>query len=314
MDRHQPPVPLAYHRGVPQELNELPHSDGDERGEDLAAIRDALGKSVMEATDTAVVALGDSLRLIRSFPERSVSLILCDPPYHSTHKANIVGDRAFTRDQRFVEWLKSYADEWQRILRSSGTVYVFCSSRMSSRIEVALSEVFLPVSNITWTKPNEPGYDGWKGKTKKESLRQWYPHSERVLVFEQGAYGAHKATRWTPLSACLREHRQATGLTAKELTEAVGAYGTVNHGGAVSNWETGRNIPSRQQYALVVEALGMAGAVSNLPPYNDLVRPLNLSKDMAFTDIWDFPSVRPYKGKHPAGEAPKPAHPHHFSV
>ena len=270
------------------------------RDADFLRIREALGASVVDETEMSVVALGDSLEMLRSLPDESVSLILCDPPYHSTHKANICGDKAFTKDQHFLEWLMLYAEEWRRILRSSGTLYIFCSSRMCSRLEVSLSEQFLPVSNITWTKPNDPGYDGWKGKMKKESLRQWYPHSERILVFEQGTYGDHMAVRETPLSGYLRTLRQSAGLTSKELTEAIGAYGRVNHGGAVSNWETGRNIPSRYQYQKISEVLIGIGAIDEMLPYNDIVRPMSLNNGMEFTDVWDFPSVRPFKGKHPA--------------
>ena len=137
------------------------------RGEDFLGIRETLGASVVDETKMSVVALGDSLEILRSLPDKSVSLILCDPPYHSTHKANIFGDKAFNNDQRFLAWIKLYAEEWKRILRLSGTLHMFCSSRMSSRLEVVMSEVFLPVSNITWTKPNDPGYDGWKGEDEE---------------------------------------------------------------------------------------------------------------------------------------------------
>jgi len=34
--------------------------------------------------------------------------------------------------------------------------------------------------------------------------------------------------------------------------------------------------------------------------YEDIVRPMRLHKDVEFTDVWNFMSVRPFKGKHPA--------------
>ena len=42
------------------------------------------------------------------------------------------------------------------------------------------------------------------------------------------------------------------------------------------------------------------GKIKELPPYEDVIRPFNVNKDVEFTDVWDFYSVRPYKGKHPA--------------
>ena len=37
-----------------------------------------------------------------------------------------------------------------------------------------------------------------------------------------------------------------------------------------------------------------------MPEYEDVIRPFNVTSDVEFTDVWDFYSVRPYKGKHPA--------------
>jgi site-specific DNA-methyltransferase (adenine-specific) len=35
-------------------------------------------------------------------------------------------------------------------------------------------------------------------------------------------------------------------------------------------------------------------------PYEDAVRPFTVDSDVPFTDVWHFPSVRPFPGKHPA--------------
>lgn len=270
------------------------------RSEDLAAIRKALGRSVVLDKPEAIVAGGDSVELVRKLPDQSVSLILTDPPYHSTKKANITGDRAFQEDEEFLEWIESYAPEWRRVLRQSGTLYIFCSAEMSARLEVMLSRYFRPINHVVWTKPNEPGYDGWKGKMKKESLRRWYPHSERLLVFEHGAYGSYEAYRRSPLGEYLLAARKTAGMSMIELTERIGAYGKVNRGGAVANWEAGRNIPSREQYEKLVAALEETGKVEPMISYNDLIRPMSVNKDVEFTDVWNFMSVRPFAGKHPA--------------
>lgn len=250
--------------------------------------------------DKAVVVLGDSLEQLRKMPDNSVSLILTDPPYHSTKKANISGDRAFREDEQFLSWMEEFTVEWRRVLRPNGTVYVFCSSEMSARLEVMMSNYLRPIAHITWTKPNLPGYDGWQGKMKKESLRAWYPHSERILVFEHGTYGSLEAYRRSPFGAYLREVRLRAGLTMVQLTEMIGAYGKVNRGGAVANWEAGRNIPSREQYEKVRLAILSTEKVEEMPEYEDVIRPMYLSKNVQFTDVWDFPNVRPFRGKHPA--------------
>lgn len=84
-----------------------------------------------------------------------------------------------------------------------------------------------------------------------------------------------------------------------KLAELTGAYGKVNHGGSIANWEAGRNIPSKAQYEKLKAVLSEAG-VPDLPEYEDVIRPFNVNKDIEFTDVWSFKNVRQYKGKHPA--------------
>ena len=270
------------------------------RAEDFEYIRSSVSEHLAASTPDAMLIAGDSLERLQSFPDNSVSLILTDPPYHSTKKSNIQGDTSFQEDEEFLDWMEKYAAEWKRVLRRSGTLYVYCSAQMSARLEVMMSKYFRPLNHITWTKPNEPGYDGWKGKMKKESLRNWYPHSERILMFEHGSYGSWEAYRRSPIGEYLLNCRKQSGLSMVLLTEMIGAYGKVNRGGAVANWEAGRNTPSREQYEKLVLALEGTGNVEKMLDYNDLIRPMNVNKNVEFTDVWNFMSVRPFKGKHPA--------------
>ena len=235
--------------------------------------------------------------LLKKIPDSSVSLILTDPPYHSTKKQNIYGDTQFKEDQDYLEWMNLYACEWRRILKPNGSLFCFCDSSMSARLEVLFSTNFNVLSHVVWTKPNDPGFDGWKGKMKKEALRQWYPHSERIIFAEPAVEGnLYRST----FAQFLRDMRQTAGLSLKELTAMIGAYRKVNHGGAVSNWEAGRNTPSREQYEKVCSAILGTGKVKFMPPYEDVIRIFSVDASKEFTDVWTFPSVRPYKGKHPA--------------
>ena len=88
-------------------------------------------------------------------------------------------------------------------------------------------------------------------------------------------------------------------LSTIQLAELTGAYGKVNHGGAVANWEAGRSIPSKAQYNKIRDVLQEAGA-EGIPDYEDIIRPFNVNQDVEFTDVWTYENVRQYKGKHPA--------------
>ena len=245
---------------------------------------------------TSVIVKGDSIDLLKSVPNHSVALILTDPPYHSTKKKNIVGDTSFSNDTDFIKWLSRYAVEWKRVLKHNGSVFCFCSTTMSAQLQMMFCEYFNILSEITWTKPNAPGYDGWKQKMKKENLRQWYPHSEKILFMENAESGNLFNSYF---GSQLSVWRKSVNMSTIKLAELTGAYGRVNHGGAVANWEAGRNIPNREQYRKIKSVLTEAG-VMGIPDYEDIIRPFNVNKDVEFTDVWTFENVRQYKGKHPA--------------
>lgn len=124
-------------------------------------IRTYFSKDNLEI-DEAVLVCGDSLELMSRIPDHSIALILTDPPYHSTRKKNIIGDTSFSKDVDYIEWMRKYALEWKRILKYNGSIFCFCSSAMSAQLQMMFSEYFNILSEITWTKPNAPGYDGWK--------------------------------------------------------------------------------------------------------------------------------------------------------
>jgi adenine-specific DNA-methyltransferase len=268
-----------------------------DRVKDFDAIRRVLARHLLLQSKQSLVVQGDSLEHLRAFPDASVSLILTDPPYHATKKSNIYGDTRFAEDEHYLEWMGQYVEEWRRILKFNGSLFCFCDSSMAARLEVLLTKRFNMLSHIVWTKPNDPGFDGWKGKMKKEALRQFYPHSERILFAEPATEGNLFRS---PFGSLLYAARKQAGMSMNQLTGIIGAHGAVNHGGAVSNWEAGRNTPSREQWEGMREALHATGKVSNLPCYEDAIRVFDMDGSRQFTDVWDFPSVRPYKGKHPA--------------
>lgn len=267
------------------------------RDQQFEEISKRLGGKTTYGNKNAIVGHGDSLELLRMLPDHSVSLILTDPPYHSTKKDNITNDTAFADDESFINWMEKFFLEWKRVLRPNGSIFFFCSSAMSAKLELRMAKDFNVLSHVVWTKPNDPGFDGWKGKMKKEALRQWYAHSERILFAEPALEGNLKRS-W--FGQFLREKRLEAGLSGHQLTELTGSYGKVNHGGAVSNWETGRNIPSRDQYDKICQALISTTKVREMPIYEDVIRPFEVNAFVEFTDVWNFSSVRPYKGKHPA--------------
>jgi site-specific DNA-methyltransferase (adenine-specific) len=115
-----------------------------------------------------------------------------------------------------------------------------------------------------------------------------------------------------PLEAAMR----SLNMGHKEVAELTGCYGNVNHGGAVSNWLLGYNCPTAEQWEKLRAVMG-GGIPASYPAmraeydarrgetdehrtaFENLRRPFNATADAPYTDVWDFPTVGNYKGKHP---------------
>ena len=267
------------------------------RNIEFRKITNSISKFSISSGNDYCILNADSLEVLKKIPDHSIGLILTDPPYHTTKKKNIINDTAFNGDKEFLDWISCYSIEWKRILRPNGSLFMFCSSEMTARLELLLSSSFNILSSIVWTKPNEPGFDGWKQKMKKEALRQWYAHTERI-IFAEPAFEGNLGRSY--FANFIKNQRKIVGISTHDLAEVTGFYGKVNHGGTISNWEAGRNIPSKEQYEKIVNVFLSSGKIKSMPEYENIIRPFNVNGSIEFTDVWNFPSVKPYQGKHPA--------------
>lgn len=94
--------------GMTQTLRVRGKKSMNPREIDFQKIKQALGNTVSASNQRSLLAAGDSLALLKLLPDHSVSLILTDPPYHSTKKKNIHGDTHFEEDQHYLEWMQGF--------------------------------------------------------------------------------------------------------------------------------------------------------------------------------------------------------------
>jgi adenine-specific DNA-methyltransferase len=282
------------------------------------------------ALDDCHLLCGDALVLLPTLPDASVQLIVTDPPYYRVKAEG--WDRQWPTREAYLGWLRQMAKEWRRVLTSNGSVYCFASPQMAAWVEVTLSETFNVLTRIQWIKDS-----GWHKKTDPTELCSWLSPREEILFAEQ--YGSdspyqdalitENASYWTAcerlrgriFGEAIAEAMRETGTTAKEVTEAIGAYGKVNHGGAVSNWLQGYNIPSPEQYDAMRTFFNTRNCRTDYlrreyedlrreyedlrREYEDLRRPFTVSARVPYTDVWDFATVAMTPGKHPC-EKPLP--------
>ena len=261
---------------------------------------------------------GDCQTVMRDMADNSVDAIITDPPYFRVKGE--AWDNQWDTPAKFLLWVGELCEQFERILKPNGSLYFFASPQMAARVECEIGKRFAVLNSITWRK----GAGGLDAASRgnaacKEALRGWFPTSERIVFAEH--YGSDAAAMGESgyRNKCDEAARATFGkyitatrakymLTMKALTEAVGAYGAVNHGGACSNWENGNNIPTRDQYNKLKSTFPgyFAREYEDLRrEYEDLRRPFSVTARDQWSDVWDFDPVQAYPGKHPC-EKPQP--------
>lgn len=284
----------------------------------------------MDSKDVELIC-GDAISVAQRLPSGVIDLIVVDPPYYRVKDEG--WDNQWPTPEAYLTWLERAIVEFQRLLKPNGSMYLFCSSRMSADIEIMIRRHLHQLNHIVWAKPSGK----WIG-CHKESLRSYWPATERIIFAEQ--YGADGSARmgsgyssachelrrqvFAPLIEYFRAAREASGVTATDIKAATGV-GMASHWFGYSQWQ----LPSQAQYerlqVLFAERLGrdyqtltetyqglhrtyqtLSASYEQLKAdFDRLRRPFAVTKHVPYTDVWIYPPVQHYPGKHPC-EKPGP--------
>ena len=265
---------------------------------------------------TVKLYLGDCLEVMRGMEADSVDSIVTDPPYFRVKDEP--WDRQWDTATGFLDWLDTVLAEFYRLLRPNGSLYVFASPKMSARVEVLIAERFSVLNHIVWAKAT----GRWQ-KANKESLRAWFPSSERIIFAEhygadniakgEAGYGAKcdelRGFVFEPLRSYLDGERERAGVTQEQVNAAWQMWKNSPKGGMASHWFSDSQwaLPTAENYEWLrgVFAGMNHGGEYLRREYEDLRRPFSVTSDVPYTDVWTFPTVAHYPGKHPC-EKPLP--------
>ena len=263
------------------------------------------------------VLQGDCRDLMREMGENSVDAIVTDPPYFKVK--GDAWDRQWDKPDQFIAWLDGVAAEWFRVLKPNGSLYCFASPKMAARVEVMIAERFNVCNSIVWNKSDQ---NGRHSQSCKEVLRSFFPATERVIFAEH--YGADNMAKgeagyvakcdelrgflFEPLRAYLANEWERAGLGSSDANAATGTQMS-GHWFTRSQWSlpTDSNYTKLREYAnkhggdyLKREYDCLKREYDYLKrEYDDLRRPFSVTKDVPYTDVWAFPTVQHYPGKHP---------------
>lgn len=289
-------------------------------------------QTVLDGSERWGLLQGDCLEVLPMLPASSVDAIVTDPPYFRVK--GHAWDRQWDTPGGFIEWLSRVADEWQRVLKPNGSLYCFASPRMAAHVEVMLSRRFDVLNHIVWQKELDRGKHA---ASCKESLRAFFPNTERIIFAEhigsdniakgEAGYAAKcdelRGFVFEPIRAYLSGERDRAGWTTRRVAEAFQQKtGSRTVTGMAGHWfeRVQWSLPTRANYEWL-RCLFNEGGNEYLRrdyeylrrdyeelrrdyeelrrQYDELRRPFAVTSSVPYTDVWNFPTVPFYPGKHP---------------
>lgn len=132
--------------------------------------------------------LGDMLKVCALLPEKSVDLIIADPPYNLTKSFN---GSVFTRKKEadYEEYTLRWLSAVKPLLKENGSIYVCCDWETSLIVGRILGELFHIRNRITWQR--EKGR-GAKTNWKNGMEDIWFATNSDNYVFNLDAVKIRK--------------------------------------------------------------------------------------------------------------------------
>jgi adenine-specific DNA-methyltransferase len=255
-----------------------------------------------------VILLGDCIEQMRTLPDNSVDLVLTDPPYFKVKDE--AWDNQWDKPAEFLAWLDRVVEQFARVLKPNGSLYLFASPQMAARVELQIAVRLNVLCNIRWRKEQ-----GKHKAANKEGLRSYFPASETIIFAEH--YGADNIAKgeagyeakcdelrgfvFEPLRAYIAGEWARAGLTSRDANIATSSQ-MAGHYLSRVQW----TLPTREKYEQLRAYANQHGGEYLRKDYEELRkdyeylrRPFAVTADVPYTDVWDFPTVQACPGKHP---------------
>ena len=163
----------------------------------------------------------DCLEGMKRIPDKSVDLVLTDPPYN-------IGKAKWDKIPHYINWCGKWFIECQRVLKDNGSFYWW----QNDMVQIAQlmewlrnNSEFVFNSFIVWDKGDFRAR-GWKNPSEKNNLRSWFNTCEYCLFYtfqdETGLKKVLKNPAFYGLQNYFLTERKKTGKTATFLDNVMG--------------------------------------------------------------------------------------------
>lgn len=120
----------------------------------------------------------DCLEGMKRIPDKSIDLIVTDPPYN-------IGKAKWDKIDNYIEWMGTIFKECERILKDNGSFYFFHNDmpQIAQLMEwLRVNTGFVFNSFIIWDKGDFRALS-WKNPSKNNNLRSWFNTCEYCLFY-----------------------------------------------------------------------------------------------------------------------------------
>ena len=173
---------------------------------------------------------GDCLEEIKKIPDKSVDLVMTDPPYN-------IGKEDWDKIEGYIDWCAEWIKECARVLKDNGSMYIWHNdmpqlAELMGRIKK--DGLFTYVSFCIWDKTEAYRAKCWKQRDPKgkTALRSWFNRCEYCVEFAKNG-GTNTAWDRTgrdrinsnaecykPIKNWYRDEMTRLGIDEKQIAEA----------------------------------------------------------------------------------------------
>ena len=125
---------------------------------------------------------GASLDGLKKIPEKSIDLIITDPPESPT--TSLQSKSSPMTIQEYFEWNEAWLHESYRVLKETGAIYILCGWRYSGMYHSLLSNQFQLQTRMSWMNQNAKDQSGlpiWRNNLSDI----WFATKSDEFMFNQ---------------------------------------------------------------------------------------------------------------------------------
>ncbi len=149
-----------------------------------------------------VIHHGDSLEILRQYPDESIDLVFADPPYNLDKSYNTYDDEQ--ADHLYVEWCNQWLREYVRVLKPTGSLFVLNLPRWGMHHAHFLNKYAHFQNWIVWDAMSEP-----RGKVMPAHYALlYYTKQPTDFTFNYEAISPVDARHYCLRTSCVRKRKQ----------------------------------------------------------------------------------------------------------